>query len=109
MERIFNEFVKTESKYNKVPLSMRRNQFVVCAGCDYRTYYMQIDLAKEEAWQKGGSPRYYLNGLLMQPIPNCKRREKCLVGGFVIRRAAKAASSSSLIKRLLKQETYRLL
>jgi hypothetical protein len=71
---------------------------------------MQVDIANEEAWRKGGSRRDYLSGFLMSPISSCKRRTKCLVGGFIILRGEKALPSPFLIiKRLLNQKTlYKL-
>ena len=104
MKKLFDEEVRTESRYNKVPEGMSTKQVVECNRCNYRVYYMQVNVAKEEAWKKGGSSRDYLSGFYMQPIPECKRRTKCLVSGIIIRRAAKAASSF-FNKKVIKPET----
>jgi protein-tyrosine-phosphatase len=99
MKSKFNEEIETSTRYNLIPRWMRKVQRQVCAGCDYRIYQMQYRIAQEEAIQKGGSPRNYLNVFWMQPIPSCKRG-RCLLDKLVLMRGAQAPSS--LLKRLLK-------
>lgn len=101
MDRFFN-LNDGNSKYNRIPGGTRKDLLKLCTQCDYRMYRMQFEVALEEARKKGGTPKDYLGGYEVRPIPGCQRKT-CILDNLILRRAAKAASS--FLKENLRKNT----